>query len=83
MVQIEHVSNLAEAILDEQPTDAAVEYNDRCAPKLRRQVRLHEAEVERLVDRRAEGSTIMELANEFGIHRTTVMSHLKRNRAPQ
>ena len=46
------------------------------APQVQR--RLHDDEVTRLVDRRRNGETIDALAHTFGIHRTTVMSIVRR-----
>lgn len=43
------------------------------------QIRLTKAEVDELVKARQGGALIKELAEQFGIHRTTVMAHLKRH----
>ena len=46
---------------------------------LQKQTRLTVSQIDDLLARRAVGTTIAELATRFGIHRTTVMAHLKRN----
>jgi DNA-directed RNA polymerase specialized sigma24 family protein len=56
------------------------------ARNLQRQRRLDPAEVRALVDAYVAGATVPELVDRFGIHRTTVLDHLKRNdirRRPQ
>lgn len=45
--------------------------------------RLPASEVERLVVRYCDGSTVNALAAEFGIHRKTVMDHLRRAGIPR
>lgn len=45
-----------------------------------RQLRLTSSQVDELVKARQEGALIRELAERFGIHRTTVMEHLKRRK---
>ena len=45
-----------------------------------RQIRLTESQIDDLVRDRALGCTINHLADVYGIHRTTVMGHLKRRR---
>jgi AraC-like DNA-binding protein len=47
------------------------------------QRRITDAEIDDLVTRYETGSTIKELAREFGIHRTTVMGHLERRAIPR
>jgi len=49
--------------------------SDRSA---QRQVRLSNVDIRRLVDDRHSGLTIVALAARYGIHRTTVMEHLRR-----
>jgi hypothetical protein len=44
------------------------------------QKRLTSEEVNRLTQDRRAGMTIMELADRYGIHRTTVMNHIKPHR---
>lgn len=44
------------------------------------QVRLTTEQTEQLRQARAEGATIAQLAERFGIHRTTVMNRLKFDR---
>jgi len=56
-----------------------------CCPPIRhpgRQVqrRLDPSDVSALIGRRTAGATIEVLAMQFGIHRTTVLAHLKRGR---
>lgn len=59
------------SVLDDKPTTTIPR------PK-QRQVRLTKPEIDELVKARATGTTINALAAQFGIHRTTVMDHLKR-----
>lgn len=47
------------------------------------QRRLTDTEIDALVARYQNGSTIDVLAREFGLHRTTVMDHLERQRVPR
>ena len=42
-----------------------------------RQIRLTESQIEELVEARQSGLTINRLAEQFGVHRTTVMRHLR------
>ena len=35
------------------------------------------SQVDELVETRAAGATVMELAHQFGIHRTTVWAHFR------
>jgi DNA-binding MarR family transcriptional regulator len=42
------------------------------------QTRLTPSQVARLVEERAAGATIGELAERFAVHRTTVTAHLRR-----
>lgn len=51
--------------------------------KIQRQVRLGEADIIRLVDDYRSGLTVMELSRRYGIHRTTVMDHLRRKGVPK
>jgi len=46
-------------------------------------VRLSAADVSHLVRDYKSGTTIKELAKTFGIHRTTVMDHLRRQGVPK
>ena len=57
--------------------------SDRSRPSRQIQRHLGADEVLSLVDTYAQGDTIDELASKFGIHRTTVMAHLERQRAPR
>jgi len=43
--------------------------------------RLNSSEVDRLVESYEQGTLLMDLALTFGIHRTTVMAHLRRRGA--
>ena len=47
-----------------------------------KQTRLKPAQVDELVEARAAGATIMEIAEQYGIHRTTVMAHFQRRGGP-
>ena len=47
------------------------------------QQRLTDTEIDDLVAQYETGSTIDTLAHEFGVHRTTVMEHLKRRGIPR
>ncbi len=58
------------------PDDQAVNVDRR---RKQRQKRLTPAEIDALVGDRCGGMTIMALSNRYGIHRTTVMNHLKRS----
>ena len=51
--------------------------------KLQRQVRLPDAAVSQLARDYSAGATVTELAKQFGIHRTTVMDHLRRQGVPK
>ena len=51
--------------------------------RIQRQVRLSAADINHLVRIYQGGATIMELAKRFGIHRTTVMDHLRRQGVPK
>ena len=51
---------------------------DRAAAKPQQQRRLTPVEVDKLVQERVDGQTIATLARQFGVHRTTVMAHLRR-----
>ncbi len=51
--------------------------------KIQRQVRLSEADIIKLVDDYRSGLTVMELSRRYGIHRTTVMDHLRRKGVPK
>jgi len=48
-----------------------------------RQTRLKQSEIEDLLQERASGASITDLASRFGIHHTTVMAHLHRTAPPQ
>jgi Helix-turn-helix domain len=52
-------------------------------PPKRVQRRLDVEDVERLVASYRDGGTVPELAVQFGIHRTTVLEHLKRAGVPR
>lgn len=56
--------------------------DDQCAPAarrvLQRQRRLNPAEATRLAQDYAIGSTVSQLADSYGVHRTTVLAHLER-----
>jgi uncharacterized protein (DUF433 family) len=47
------------------------------------QKRLSRAQIAELLCAYTEGATVLELATEYGIHRTTVMAHLDRNGIPR
>ena len=47
------------------------------------QRRLTDAEIDDLVAQYEAGSTIKTLAHQFGVHRTTVMTHLDRHGIPR
>jgi hypothetical protein len=47
------------------------------------QIRLGDTYIERLVAGHAEGSSVLQLAARFNIHRTTVLAHLQRNGIPR
>lgn len=49
-------------------------------PFRQRQVRLTDGSVARLVASRRSGATIAEVAEDFRVHRTTVMAYLRRAR---
>ena len=51
--------------------------------KIQRQVRLGEADIVQLVDDYCSGPMGMELSRRYGIHRTTVMEHLRRKGVPK
>ena len=51
--------------------------DDRAAAEPQLQRRLTPVEVETLVQERADGQTIATLVRQFGVHRTTVMAHLR------
>ncbi len=53
--------------------------NERPRNTQRRLNRLSEAQILEVIDARALGQTINEIAEQFEVHRTTVMRHLKRN----
>jgi DNA-binding CsgD family transcriptional regulator len=61
------------------PPTAAVE--SRTDHQVQR--RLGVSEVNKMVDRREAGETIEQLAERFGVHRTTVMAHLRRQGVPR
>ena len=71
----QHVRPVLEAALGGQ-------HEDQCAPAarrvLQRQRRLRPAEVTRLAQDYAVGSTVNQLADSYGVHRTTVLAHLER-----
>lgn len=52
------------------------------APR-QRQVRLTAAQVDELVAAYGAGSSVRELVEQFGVHRTTVLDHLKRRGVPR
>ena len=70
---------------NQRNADISGVYDAEAAPKGRirtakqRQVRLSEAHIRELVEARTSGLTIKQLAERFGIHRTTVMRHLERS----
>ena len=66
------VSSLEEAANDGSVTASR--------PRRQHQRRLSSKEIERLSEDRRAGMTVMELADRYGIHRTTVMNHLKTER---
>jgi hypothetical protein len=47
------------------------------------QIRLSPHDIERLIAGYAEGSSVLQLAARFNIHRTTVLAHLERNGVPR
>jgi len=47
------------------------------------QIRLGHTDIERLIAAYAEGSSVLQLAARFNIHRTTVLAHLERNGVPR
>ena len=49
----------------------------------RTQIRLGHADIERLIAGYTEGSSVLQLAARFNIHRTTVLAHLERNGVPR
>ncbi len=49
-------------------------------PPTQRQTRLTQSEIEMLIEDYRAGSTINALAEQYHIHRTTVMNHLRRNK---
>ena len=51
---------------------------DNSAAKPQRQRLLTPVEAEKLTQERVDGQTIDTLARQFGVHRTTVMAHLRR-----
>ncbi len=51
--------------------------------KIQRQVRLSEVDIIKLVDDYRSGLTVIELSRRYGIHRTTVMDHLRRRGVPK
>lgn len=55
----------------------------KAGAKIQRQVRLSEADIIKLVDDYCSGLTVMELSRRYGIHRTTVMDHLRRKGVPK
>ncbi len=54
-----------------------------CRTVRQQQTRLTPPQVDELLEQRAAGATIKELAERFGIHRTTVMAHFQRRRGDQ
>ena len=63
-----------EARIDPDSTAALPQF----AAAHRAQRRLHDREVDALIDAYRVGATILELAGRFAIHRTTVIAHLNR-----
>ena len=61
-----------------EPTPDSDEPITERAAERQKQTRLTPPQIDELIHRRASGSTIEELAHSFGIHRTTVMAHLRR-----
>lgn len=55
----------------------------RARPNLQRPRRLSKQQVDVLVSEYVDGSSVMALASSFGVHRTTVMSHLERRGVPR
>jgi hypothetical protein len=47
------------------------------------QIRLGPADIQRLIAAYADGSSVLQLAARFNIHRTTVLAHLERNGVPR
>jgi len=52
--------------------------DDALGRNVRRQVRLDEKQVLSLVGEYVAGSSVRELVKQWGVHRTTVISHLER-----
>lgn len=65
----------------ERPDSVAIgsSPDERC----RRPRRLSDLQVKTLIDTYQSGTTIKDLAAEYGIHRVTVMEHLRRNEIPR
>ena len=62
-----------------QPTADSPEHVERAIPTRRRGPRrLRASEVDEMVAAYVFGDTVNDLAQRFGVHRTTVMAHLKR-----
>jgi len=70
---------------NQRNVDSSEVYDVEAAPKAhirtvnQRQIRLTNTQILDLVAARLSGLTIEQLADQFGIHQTTVMRHLKRN----
>jgi hypothetical protein len=76
VVLAEHSSNSEPVCGDHDPVETSSLQPHQAR---QRQHRLSPDEVGQLLARRAAGSTILQLASEFGVHRTTVIAHLRRS----
>ena len=66
------------APIETSPDEPVETTGERVVRTMQRQTRLTPTQIESLAKDRALGYTINQLASLYHIHRTTVMSHLKR-----
>jgi hypothetical protein len=70
--RLETVSVILPQLLARQPV------RDGKVTKIQRKARLSEADVSQLVEDHRSGLTVVEISRRYGIHRSTVMGHLRR-----
>lgn len=75
----DHLQHFTASPDADQAPEAPLSYSE----KHQRQVRLGKPQVTDLVEKYLAGASVLMLAEEFGIHRTTVTAHLERHGVPR
>ena len=75
----DHLQHFTSTLAIDQPSDSPLSFSE----KHQRQLRLSQTQVADLVAKYLAGASAQTLAEEFGIHRTTVTTHLERHGVPR